>query len=127
MKIILKKGIINRSGMYLIGLFLISIFLFQGCVSIKRHAVGIEPSARPVINENYKIIKDAEVSDSSFKLLWIFPVTPEPKINEVIDKMIKDSGGDNLIDVKIWHERQYWASGTVDIIHVNGKIIRYEK
>ncbi len=108
-------------------LFVMLIFLlFPGCLSIKTHVKGVEPNARPISTGEYTIISSTELATSSFKLFWFIPVTPEPGINEAIDNIIIRSGGDNLIEVKVWHERQYWILGTVDIIRVNGIIIRYK-
>jgi hypothetical protein len=104
------------------------ILLSSGCVAIKTNLKGMEPYARPIPIEafDYNKIGDAEIMRSSFKLFWIFPVTPEPAINEAIDNTIIKTGGDNLIEMYTWHERQYWILGTVDIIHVKGSIIRYK-
>lgn len=100
---------------------------FSGCVSIRTHATSLEPSAHPAPNTSsgYEKIEDTELMASSFSLLWFIPVTPEPNINQVIENKIIESGGDNIIKMKIWHERQIWILGTVNIIHVKGTIVRY--
>ncbi|MBN2042114.1 MAG: hypothetical protein JW864_18915 [Spirochaetes bacterium] len=109
---------------------LVTAFLLQfsaGCVSIKTHAVSIEPSAHPVPEtySDYKKIEETELRDSSFTLFWFIPVTPEPDINQLIENRIISSGGDNIIEMKVWHERRIWILGTVNIIHVKGTIVRY--
>jgi hypothetical protein len=118
---ILKEYSANR----IIGLMLIlSLMTFTACLGIRTHVKGIEPSARPLSTGKYEVIEPVEFSVSSFKLLWIFPVTPDLKIHETIEETVNNKGGDNLIDMQVWHERQYWIVGTVDIVHVKGKIIR---
>jgi hypothetical protein len=117
----LKKYIAYR----IVGVsFILFIIAFSSCLGIRTHVKGIEPTARPLSTGKYDIIEPVEFSISSFKLFWIIPVTPDLKIYETIDETVTNKGGDNLIDMQLWHERQYWILGTIDIIHVKGKIIR---
>ncbi len=102
----------------------LSLFAFSSCIGVHTHVKGIEPNGRPLSAGKYEIIGPAEFQISSFKLLWIFPVTPDMKIYETIDDTVTNKGGDNLIEMQLWHERQYWILGTVDIVHVKGKVIR---
>ena len=46
-------------------------------------------------------------------------------INDAIEQAINSKGGDNLINIKWWLERRYWIVGTVDILYVEGTVIRY--
>ncbi len=101
-----------------------SIMAFSACLGIRTHVKGLEPSARPLFTGRYEIIEPVEFYISSFKLFWILRVTPELKIHEVIEETVNNKGGDNLIEMQLWHERQYWILGTIDIVHVKGKIIR---
>jgi hypothetical protein len=120
---ILNEQPVNR----IIGIILIlSLIIFPSCLGIRTHVKGIEPSARPLFTGKYQVIEPIEFTVSSFKLLWIFPVTPDLKIIETIDETVTNKGGDNLIEMQLWHERQYWILGTVDIMHIKGKIIRTE-
>jgi predicted membrane protein len=118
---IIKSFIIKRT----IGLMLFSLlFSLSACLGIQTHVKGIEPSAHPLTTGKYEIIEPVEFQVSRFKLFWFFPVTPDLKIYETIDETVNNKGGDNLIDMQIWHERQFWILGTVDIVHIKGKIIR---
>jgi hypothetical protein len=105
-------------------LLILSSFALSACLGIRTHVKGIEPSARPLSTGKYEIIEPAEFTISSFKLFWILPVTPDLKIHEIIEETVNNKGGDNLIEMQLWHERQYWILGTIDMIHVKGKIIR---
>jgi hypothetical protein len=118
---ILKKDTAKRIEAFL---FAMSLFAFSACLGIRTHVKGIEPSARPLSTGKYEVIEPVEFSVSSFKLFWILPVTPDLKIHEVIEETANNKGGDNIIEMQLWHERQYWILGTIDIIHVKGKIIR---
>ncbi len=116
----------NFWNIVLILLCLAVLIFFQGC-SLRTHVKGLESNARPLENKEYKVIDIAEGQSSSFHLLWNFPVTLPADYNKAIDEAIDEKGGDNLIDVRYWHERQYWIVGTIDILHVKGKVIRYEE
>ena len=95
------------------------------CLGIQKHAKGIEPSFRPIVDERYEIVEPLELEVSSFRLFWLIPVTPEFKIKDSIMDAVRKKDGDNLIEMRIWFERQYWILGTVDILHINGVIVRY--
>ena len=118
-----KKKNLNKK-VYIAIIFML-LMTFQSCLRVNTHLKSIEPHARPLSSEKYELIGTAECQSSSFRLLWFFPVTPKPKIYESINKVIAENGGNNLIDVYLWHERQYWIVGTVDILRVQGKVIRY--
>jgi hypothetical protein len=54
-------------------------------------------------------------------------VTPVINYNEAIDEAIRKMGGDNIIEVTSWKEKNIYLIGSVDVIHVKGKVIRYLK
>lgn len=128
----LKKKEINKlksTSLFpfmIIMILLTAAIFFQGC-TMHTHVKGIEPYVRPLDNKNYKVLETSEGQSSSFHLLWFFPVTTSFDYNEAIDQAINNKGGDNLIDVRFWHKRQYWIVGTIDILYVKGKVIRYEE
>ena len=103
--------------------FILLVFL-SGC-AFKTHVKGLEPNARPLENKEYEVLETSKAQSSSFSLLWVIPVTIPVDYNTAIDEAINDKGGDNLIDVRCWHEKYYWIVGTVDILHIEGKVIRY--
>jgi hypothetical protein len=121
-----KMNAKNKLTSYRISCLLLIIFLisFSACIGIQKNFKGIEPSARPLTAKKYEILEPAEFQVSSFRLFWFFPVTPGLNIYETIDDTVSRKGGDNLIDMQVWHERQYWILGTIDIVHINGKIIK---
>lgn len=118
------KFMLNIKNSIILFFLLVCISTLQACLGINTHVKGIEPSARPLTTEKYEVIGPAEFKVSSFKLLWFIPVTPCLKIHETIDENVSNKGGDNLIEMQLWHERQYWIVGTVDIVHVKGLVIR---
>ena len=103
------------------------VFLLAGCLSIKEIPGGIEPSARPLEYGRWEELKEAEAESSGFKLFWVLPVTAPADFSQAVDEAIGTEGGDNLINVRWHHERQVWILGTVEIIRVKGKVIRYER
>jgi hypothetical protein len=98
-----------------------------GCLSFKNHAVGIQDSAKETGGLDYEILGDAEGASSSLRLFWIFPVTPVINYDEAINDAIRKLGGDNLVEVTSWKEKNVYLIGTVDVLHVKGNVIRYLK
>ncbi len=117
----------NKFVMKILILLIITISglsVFNGCIGVQTHLKAIEPYARP-ITADYKVIKEMESEVSAFRLLWFLPVTVQPDIQIAIDSEILKAKGDNIIDLRLWHERQYWLMGTVDVTTIQGKVIRY--
>jgi hypothetical protein len=96
-----------------------------GCLYFRSHPVGIEPIARNTDYYKYEVLGDAEGTSSSMTLIGLFLVTPPIKYEEAIDEAIRSKGGDNLIDVTSWREKNVYVVGVVDVLHVKGKAIRY--
>jgi hypothetical protein len=104
----------------------LSLLITAGCTIKQTRTVGIMPHAKPLKTDLlYEELEETKTLSSSFRLLWLFPVTVPPNFNEAIEEAINDQGGDNLIDVVLQHENQKWIVGTIDIYHVKGKVIRY--
>jgi len=99
--------------------------MMTGCIHVQTSARGIQPNAKPMQKDIYQELGPASGMNSGFRLLWFIPVTPCPYADKAVNDAIYSKGGDNLIEVRYWHERQYWLVGTVDIIHVEGVVIRY--
>lgn len=109
-----------------VALCAIGLFTFAGCLSISTHPRGAEPSARPMEDRPYEIVGQSEGESSSFRLFWIFPVTPSLDLNRAVEEAIIAKGGDNLIGVTWSVERQVWIVGTLIGVHVKGQVIRYK-
>jgi hypothetical protein len=75
----------------------------------------------------YRVLGEAEGTSSSFNLLWIIPVTPRIDYDRAVGDAINNLRGDNLINVRTWFERQVWIIGMVEILHVKGTVIQYER
>jgi hypothetical protein len=97
-----------------------------GCLRVYTRAGGIEPSARPIGERQFEVLDRVEAQSSAFRLLWFFPVTPPADLGAAIDQAMGKKTGDNLIDLRWWHERQVWILGTVDIVHVRGTVVRFK-
>jgi len=105
---------------------LLCITLSSGCITT-RHVAGYEPHVRPLKDASYQIVGQAESSTSNFNLLWFFNVTPLANFDRAISDAINQKNGDDLIDVSWYIERQYWIVGTINIIHIKGKVIKYKE
>jgi hypothetical protein len=101
--------------------------LFTGCISSGSHAIGVEPSAKFMASYDYEVLGEAEGMSSSFRLFWVFPVTPAANNREAVDNAVKSKGGDNLIEAVFTRESKVYIVGTVNNIYVKGKVIRYIK
>jgi hypothetical protein len=97
-----------------------------GCVSFT-HFGGMEPSVRPMKPLPYDVIGEAESSTGNFNLLWFFNVTAPANFDRAVSDAINQRGGDELIDVRWWLERQHWILGTVNVIYIKGKVVKYRE
>lgn len=102
------------------------IVVLTGCITT-RHVAGYEPHVRPLKSLHYEIVGEAESFTSNFNLLWFFNVTPLANFDRAIMDAINQKNGDDLIDVSWWIERQYWIIGTINIVHIKGKVIKYKE
>lgn len=102
-----------------------TVLFFTGCIYSKSHPAGIEPSAKFMESVKYEVIGDGEGSASSFTLFSVIRVTPALNSSEAVDEAVKSRGGDNLIEALFTKEKRVYIIGTVDIIHVKGKVVRY--
>ena len=99
----------------------------NGCMVYKSiYLAGIEPSMHPLRNAPYEILGEAETTISNFNLLWAVSVTPRPDFEKALLEMANEKGGDDVIEVRWWRERQQWIVGMVTIIHIKGKVIKYK-
>ena len=101
------------------------IISFTSCITT-RHVAGYEPYVRPLKSAEYEIIGESESFTSNFNLLWFINVTPLANFDRAISDAINQKNGDEMIDITWWIERQYWIIGTINIIHIKGKIIKYK-
>lgn len=102
------------------------ILAYSGCISTQ-HVAGYEPHVRPLKSFEYEILGDGESFTSNFNLLWFFNVTPLANFDRAISDAINQKNGDDLIEVSWWIERQYWIVGSINIIHIKGKVIKYKE
>ena len=100
--------------------------LFAGCLSFARHPAGISPAAFETQGRSYDVLDDAEGYSSSFTLFWLFPFG-QPSLDDAVAEAVRSKGGDNLINVSIYKERDIYITGTVDAVRVTGKVIKYTK
>jgi len=100
--------------------------LFAGCLSIGRQPIGISPEAFETQGRSYDILGDAEGYSSSFAFFWLFSFG-QPSIDEAIVEAVRSKGGDNLIDINFYREREIYITGTVNAVRVTGKVIKYTK
>ncbi|MBN1495160.1 MAG: hypothetical protein JXA07_00225 [Spirochaetes bacterium] len=106
---------------------IICFHFMTGCLYKGVRVAGIEPQAGQIESSLYRILGESEGMSSSFNLFWIIPVTPQARYDRAVHDAISGLKGDSLIDVRIWLERQIWIVGMVEILHVKGKVIQYEK
>ncbi len=106
---------------------LLCLALFSGCLYKGVRVAGVESQAKKSEGMKYRILGEAEGSSSSFNLLWLLPVTPRIDYDRAVGEAISSLRGDNLINVRTWFERQIWIIGMVEILHVKGTVIQYER
>ena len=107
-------------------IFFAAIFS-SGCLyHSTRRLGGYEPSVRPLQeNRKYEILGKSEAIASNYNLFWVFSVTPRPDLDRAIEEAIQQKKGHELIDVSWTNETEYWQVGTINILRVKGKVIKY--
>ncbi len=107
-------------------IIIFAISLFSGCIYSRVKSSGIEPYVSQLRSSEYEIVGEAETQISNMSLLFLVSVTPRPDYNSAILEMVSEKGGDDIIDVRTWIEKQHWIFGTVTIMHIKGRIIKYK-
>ena len=108
-------------------ILILSLAFSVSCISSRIYPGGMEPALSLNPDAEYEVLGTGEGMASSFRLFWVFPVTPAADINRAVTEASALLGGDDIIDVKWWKERKVYILGTVDIIHVRGKVIKYNR
>lgn len=120
----------SRPGRYcfiaVIGLIACALML-TGCLYNRTRLTDVSQQARVLENRHYRVLGISEGTSSSFNLLWFIPVTPRMNYEKALNDAVAGMRGDNIIEVRTWVERQVWIVGLVEIMHVRGKVIQYEK
>lgn len=106
---------------------IVSCLFMTGCLYRGVKVVGLEKQAAQIEATSYTVLGESEGTSSSFNLFWLIPVTPRINYEAAAREAINSLRGDSMIDVRTWIERQIWIVGMVEILHVKGKIIHYEK
>jgi hypothetical protein len=98
-----------------------------GCLYNRTRLTDISQQARVIENRQYRVLGVSEGTSSCFNLLWFIPVTPRTNYEKAVNDAVAGMRGDNIIEVRTWIERQVWIVGLVEILHVRGTVIQYEK
>ena len=106
---------------------IICSILVAGCLHKRVRPTGLGPQAKVMENKKYRVLGESEGQSSSFNLLWLIPVTVRIDYDRAVNEAINSLHGDNLIEVRTWKEIQIWIVGMVEILHVKGKVIQYER
>ena len=105
------------------------LLFFSSCLSFHTHARGLAPQSEEFKeNAGYTDLGEAEGKSSQFYLFWLLPVTPRIDFKEAMGEAISSkSEGEALINVRYWHESQYWIVGRIDVLTVKGTVIKFIK
>ncbi len=96
-----------------------------GCLSFTKAPGGTMQHAGTLESSEFEILGQAEGYSSEFRPLWFLPSFQGLSQEDAIKEAIRSRGGDGLIDVRIMKEREVYIIGTVNILRVTGKVIRY--
>ncbi len=118
--------VVRKSGIVILTACMVCSILASGCLHKRVRSTGIGPQAKVMENKNYRVLGESEGQSSSFNLLWVIPVTLRMDYDRAVNDAITRLNGDNLIEVRTWKEVQIWIVGMVEILHVKGKVIKYE-
>ena len=106
---------------------ILPVVLICGCLYGRVHPLAIEPCAKVMRAAGYEVLGEAEGASSSFTLFGIFHVTPRLDPERAVDQAIRSLGGDNLIEAVYYSETKVYIVGVVNIVHVKGRVIRYNQ
>jgi hypothetical protein len=121
------KRKLRNSGMRAAACAAACAILATGCLYNRTRLTDISPQAKVIESGRYRVLGVSEGTSSSFNLLWFIPVTPRIDYDRAVNEAVAGMRGDNIIEVKTWIERQVWIVGLVEILHVRGTVIQYEK
>jgi hypothetical protein len=116
----------KKHGIIIIAACIIFSMFVSGCLHRRVRSTGMAPQAKVMENKKYRLLGESEGQSSSFNLLWFIPVTLRIDYDRAVNEAINRMNGDNLIEVRTWKEVQIWIVGMVEILHVKGKVIKYE-
>jgi len=116
----------KKHGIIIIAACIIFSMFVSGCLHQRVRSTGMAPQAKVMENKKYRLLGESEGQSSSFNLLWFIPVTLRIDYDRAVNEAINRMNGDNLIEVRTWKEVQIWIVGMVEILHVKGKVIKYE-
>jgi len=117
----------QNSPLLAAALILACAIMSGGCLYNRTRPADISPQARVIEGGHYRVLGVSEGTSSSFNLLWIIPVTPRIDYDRAVSDAVAGMRGDNIIEVTTYIERQVWILGLVEVLHVKGKVIQYEK
>jgi len=106
-------------------MLLLSALLLSGCLHSHTKFHGLEPTVEPLQKKKYEVLGGAESQVSNFSFFWVWTVTEEVDFDQAFREMISEKGGDDLINVHTWCNKQHWIVGTITIIHIEATVIRY--
>jgi hypothetical protein len=69
----------------------------------------------------------AETRVSSFNLLWSVGVTGTPDFDRARRELVQSRNGDDIVQVSWYLEKEFWVLGTIDILHIQATVIKYEE
>jgi hypothetical protein len=98
----------------------------SGCIVYRGyHQWGYEPQVAKLKSPRYEVLGQAEAKVSNFSLLWVWSVTRDHDYDRAIREMISEKGGDDVIELSFWVDKQHWLLGTVTVMRIRGTVIRY--
>jgi len=107
------------------GLLLLVLLTAGNCIHQNMRAAGMATHFAPLEDKPYKVLGEEDAVASNFNLFWVWSVTPPPNVELAILEAVNKKGGDSMIDIRLWREQRVWMVGTVHILHIRGKIIKY--
>ena len=118
---------ILREEAFVRTLTVVLLLLLLSSCSIARHPAGIAPSTAPIFG-NYTVLGPAAESSCSYSIL-LLPIGSKDQVEEIIDRLVKEKGGDAMIGVTVEYKSSWFALplfGNACTI-VNGSVVRIVK
>ena len=108
-----------------------SLILLAACsgnhVGLRKTAPGGLVPSLTNLDRPYTILGTAETRVSTFQLLWLANVSGPPDFERARRELTQQQKGDDVIQVSWYLEKEYWILGTVNILHIKGTVVKFDR
>lgn len=87
---------------------------------------AVAPSTMPVTGKYVELSKFEERESCGY-IAFVLPIGSPDHISDMIDSLVKEYGGEALIDVTSSSSTSWFLLGGSNCVHVRGKVVKFTK